>query len=460
MADYDVAICGAGVAGLTLANMLGRQGLRILVIDKQARPRDMHKGEVLQPRSLEIFRDLGLLTPLHEAGPLMMERLVSADAEGRELECLDYRMLPGDFQHCLVHYHKNLTEVLASQAPPSVEFCRGVTADGLLSDSGGRTLGVRLRQADQRQDVTAILTVAADGHASRLRREAGISAVTRQYDHQLVSLDVGGMPDLGTDILMYLHGQGGRVIFQMPGDRARLYATIPVGGFRDVGRAGLREWIAWMAGSLPALAPLSEVLQRNVSGVQVLSAWRFIAAAWARPGLVLIGDAAHCVHPMVGQGMNAAIADAWALGAHLAAAGPLTQETADDALRLYEQARRPQVEYVAKLSHSLASFFAGTSLAGRTVLPHILRRRKPNLRIRYKLTYNVAGYGWQPLSLWDWTCVSGLVPDPHRGGIPVHVRGDPRPVAHRQPAPAALRRAERALGPDLSPEGSHFPGRI
>jgi 2-polyprenyl-6-methoxyphenol hydroxylase-like FAD-dependent oxidoreductase len=416
--DYDVAICGAGVAGLTLANMLGRQGLRILVIDKQLRPRSVHKGEVLQPRSLQILRDLGLLGPLRAGGAVSMERLVSATADGRELMSLDYRMLPGDFRHCLVHYYKDMTEILTSQVVPSVEFLRGMTADALLHDSGGRVTGVRLRQGSQRCEVTAALTVAADGQASRLRRAAGIDVSMRQYGHHLVALDIGEVPDLGTDIRMYLTAQGARVIFQMPRGRARLYAQIPVGGFRDVGRAGLREWLAAVISSVPALMPLSDVLQRNVSDVQVMSAWRFSAPTWTRSGLVLIGDAAHCVHPMVGQGMNAAIADAWALGSELARTSRLTATTVDDALEDYERARRPRMEYVAKLSHNLATLFAGTSHAARTIYPFMLRRNRSNARLRYQLTFNVAGLGARPFSVWDWMCASGLVLDPRRGKVP------------------------------------------
>jgi 2-polyprenyl-6-methoxyphenol hydroxylase-like FAD-dependent oxidoreductase len=438
MADYDVLICGAGVAGLTLASMLGRQGRRVLVIDKQVRPRNVHKGEVLQPRSLEIFRDLGALTPLRAAGALPTERLVAADAAGRQLMCLDYRMLPGDFQHGLVHYHNAVTEALLSQVPRSVEFRRGVTAYGLCYDSDDRVTGLRLRQADQRWDVSAALTVAADGYLSRLRQASGIGTPMRKYNHQLVALDVGEMPDLGPDIVMYLAREGGRVLYQMPGGRARLYASIPVGGFRGVGRPGVREWIASMTGSLPALAPLSGALQRNVSDVQVMQAWRFSAADWTRPGLALLGDAAHCVHPMVGQGMNAAIADAWALGSELASAYPLAAGTVDSVLHRYEQARRPQVEGVARLSHSIATFFAGTSLPGRTVLPLMLRRHKPNLRLRYKLTYDVAGYGSRPLSMWDWVCASGVVPDPRRRVIPFDVRLDAR--THNARAWSAARR--------------------
>jgi 2-polyprenyl-6-methoxyphenol hydroxylase-like FAD-dependent oxidoreductase len=425
MADYDVAITGAGVAGLTLANMLGRLGLRVVVIEKQVRPRSMHKGEVLQPHSLEILSDLGLLDPLYASGALVMDRLVSATATGRELMSLDYRMLPGRFPHCLVHYYKDMTQTLAAQVAPSVEFWRGASADGLLYDVGGRVAGVRLRRADHRQNITATLTVAADGHASRLRQAAGIEARMRQYDHHLVALDIGEMPDLGSDIVMYLTAHGARVLFQMPRGRARLYAQIPVGGFREIGRARLQEWIGWLTASSPALSPLTQILQRNVADVQVMSAWRFSAATWTRPGLVLLGDAAHCVHPMVGQGMNAAIADAWDLGTMLTAvADQLTCGAVDDALARYEQARRPRVEYVARLSHNLATLFAGTSWAARVVYPFMLHRNKSNKRLRYRLTYNVAGLGAKPFSAWDWMCASGLVPDPHRSKIPARQPGD------------------------------------
>lgn len=414
MADYDVAICGAGAAGLTLANMLGSQGLRTIVIDKQSRPRNVHKGEVIQPRSLEIFKDLGLLAPLHASGALAMERLVAAGASGRETMALDYRVLPGEFRHCLVHYYKDMSEIMAAQVAPSVEFCRGMTADGLLHDRAGRISGVRLHRGDERREVTAVLTVAADGRVSRLRRAAGIDVAMHPYDHQLVSLDIGDMPDLGNDIIMYLTGKGARVIFQMPGRRARLYAQIPVGGFRDIGRPRLREWITRLATSLSPLAPLSEVLGRNVSDVQVMSAWQFNAQVWARPGLILLGDAAHCVHPMVGQGMNAAIRDAWELGSQLAATGRFTTRTADTAVSRYEEARRPQVEYVARLSHNLATLFAARSLAAKTVYPFMLRRNRSNARLRYRITYNVAGLGSQPFSTWDWISASGLLPDPQR----------------------------------------------
>lgn len=450
MADYDVAICGAGAAGLTLANMLGSHGLRILVVDKQSRPRNTHKGEVLQPRSLEIFKNLGLLAPLCAGGALVMERLVAATGDGRELMALDYRLLPGEFRHCLVHYYKDMTEIMAAQTAPSVEFCRSMTAESLLYDVAGRVAGMRLRRGSQRRDVTAALTVAADGRVSRLRQAAGIDVSMRPYGHQLVSLDIGGMPDIGDDIMMYLTGAGARVIFQMPGGRARLYVQIPVGGFRDVGRSGLRDWIVRVAASLPALAPMSEVLQRNVSDVQVMPAWRFCAPTWTRSGLVLLGDAAHCVHPMVGQGMNAAIADAWGLGTELAAAGGLTARSVDAALCRYERARRPPVQYVARLSHNLATFFAGQSLAARTVYPFMLRRNRSNARLRYRLTCNVAGLGAQPFSVWDWMCASGVVPDPRRRKIPTHT--DRAPADPEHPGRLPMTTAEKPTVPLTPPD--------
>ena len=57
--EYDVVVCGAGVGGLAAARALGTLGLRVLVVDKQRTPRDVAKGEVLQPGALRARRRWG-----------------------------------------------------------------------------------------------------------------------------------------------------------------------------------------------------------------------------------------------------------------------------------------------------------------------------------------------------------------------------------------------------------------
>jgi 2-polyprenyl-6-methoxyphenol hydroxylase-like FAD-dependent oxidoreductase len=418
MADYDVVVSGAGVAGLTLAVVLGRQGARVLVVDKQTRPRSTHKGEVLQPRSLQILDQLEALEPLLAGGALPAQRLVSAAASGEELMALDYRTLAGEFRHCLVQHYPDICTSLEGSLPPSVELARGRTVEDLLRAPDGRVAGVRVREPGARRDLSAALTVAADGSGSRLRRLAGIDSTLRRYDHQLVALELHDPGGLGSDIVTYLTVNGVRVLYRLPHGRARLYVQIPTGAFQTVGRRGLPDWVGGLAESFPALAPWAGRLPEQVVDVQVMPAIRLSTAAWTRPGLVLLGDAAHCVHPMVGQGMNAAIADAWALGTELAEVDWRSAAAADAATRRYEQARRPTVDYVLRLSHNLATLFTGTSLAARTVWPFMLRRNSSNLRLRHQLTRNVAGLDARPFGPWDWLVASGLVPDPWRTRVP------------------------------------------
>src|SRR6202042_1946420 len=187
--------------------------------------------------------------------------------------------------------------------------------------------------------------------------------------------------------------------FELPGGRARLYVQIPAESFRSVGRAGLPAWVDATLRSTPALDPIADPLSRSLDTVQVLSAWQFIAPAWTRAGFALIGDAAHCVHPMVGQGMNGAIGDAWALAQVLGGPGAVTSARVDAALARYEQERRPQVEYVARLSNNMARLLPTTSWLSKSLRPAVLRRNQANDRLRQRLTGNVAGLTAQPLSL-------------------------------------------------------------
>lgn len=85
----------------------------------------------------------------------------------------------------------------------------------------------------------------------------------------------------------------------------------------------------------PGLIPLTASIHRGLATSRVLSARRFIAGEFQRDGMPLVGDAAHAVHPMAGQGMNAAIADSGALADCLEQVEPTDRRPTDRALTRY-----------------------------------------------------------------------------------------------------------------------------
>jgi 2-polyprenyl-6-methoxyphenol hydroxylase-like FAD-dependent oxidoreductase len=409
MPDYDVIVCGAGVGGLTLARALGRQGRRVLLLEKQRHSPPVHKGELLQPRSLHILGRLGALDGLRSAGALTAERLSCRTADGDEIGALDYRTLPDPYRYCLVHNYTAIKNVLADGLTAEVRY--SARADVLLHDGSGRVRGVSVAG----EEITSTLVVACDGLGSRLRTQAGIEVRREPYPHQLVGYDLAD-PGLGPDIAAHLTRDGLRLLFPMPGGRARLYAQAPVGSVR---RGGLADWTDNMIARVPALGDVAGPLRESAAAAQVVAAWRYSADRWVVPGLALAGDAAHCVHPMAGQGMNAAIADAWTLTEQLSEA-ELTAGAVDAALERYDAIRRPAIAYVSRLSHSLAMLFTDTSWRMRVVGHHMLRRNQNNQRLQTIITYNMSGLGVRRFTLRDRFVQFGLLPD--RGEAPVHVR--------------------------------------
>jgi 2-polyprenyl-6-methoxyphenol hydroxylase-like FAD-dependent oxidoreductase len=424
MTDYDVVVCGAGPAGLTLAAALGAHGRRVLVLEQQRTPTEQYKGEVLQPRSQQILDHLGLLTPLRQAGHVRMTDIEARDSTGRQLVSLDYSTLDTPHNNVSVHYYHEIQRALCAGLGPAVEVVRGARVAGLLRAASGRVVGVTAVRGGATETVTAAVVVGCEGQRSACRAHAGLSAGrVRRYAHDLFGFDIQNPPELPPRMTVHVTDAGLRIVYPMPHGRARLYVQIAPGGAREIRRRGLADWLRSLGHETPALADTTATLAAHPGKAQALPAKRWAAPRWSVPGLVLVGDAAHGVHPMAGQGMNAAIGDAWALADCLR---PLEEHRRwgqpariDAAVARYERRRKRQLTDVARISHHLALAFTTTSGPIRAVSRLMMASNTDNRRLQHILTYNLSGLGLRPFTPRDRLYQLGILRDPkaHQVGL-------------------------------------------
>lgn len=427
--DYDVLVCGAGVAGLAAARGLGGLGLRVLLLDRQAAPRDVAKGEVLQPGALRVLRRWGVAEALRERGAVSMNRLVVRDAHGTPLMALDYGQLPPGDRELLVHDHREILTALTEGLSGDVEVRRGAVVREALRTPDGRVTGLVLAGPDGDRPVRAPLVVAADGISSRLRRAVGIPGRRTEYPHRLVSVELADAARQGPgDFSAYLSDRGLRLLYPLPGDRVRLYLQCAPDELRGLGARDFADWLVRAVGEVPALAGYVPALAAAAGTRQVFSVGRYLTDRFAAPGLALVGEAGYAVHPMAAQGMNTAITSAWALtealsaqlSAHSRTGGrPALEATAvDAALDAYRRERAPVLASAARTSANAARMVTDLSWPGRAVGRRAVRHTGANPRLLHTVTHNMAGLGPLPLTPLDRLQQLGLLPDPRAHRVP------------------------------------------
>lgn len=356
----DVCVVGGGPAGLALALMLLRSGVRVALLEKSTRFHRAFRGEILQPGGQRILDDLGVLSAARAAGACELDGFQLVD-RGRVLLDIDYRRLPAPYDRLLAVPQRHLLDALLAQcrALPGFLFLDGHRVGALLQEDG-RVAGVVARGPGRRRRVHARLVVGADGRFSKTRSLAGIDAGrVETFGHDVLWFKVDA-PSRQTRYVRIHRTEGNPVlVHDSHPDKLQIGWTLPHGSWPELAARGVDDVRRELTRALPQYADLIEKSVGSLSDLSLLDVYAGKADTWTRDGLVLIGDSAHTHSPLGAQGINLALQDAAVLHPVLVAAlraGSLERER----FAPFLDARMPAVDAVMKMQTMQAKGMFGT----------------------------------------------------------------------------------------------------
>ena len=357
----DVLICGAGAAGLTLAIELARRGVRFRLIDELPAPFHGSRGKGIQPRTLEVFEDLGVVDRVvASGGPYPLQREHRAGGAHEDVALFELRergphepyptpwMVPQFVTETLLR--ERLTELGARP-----EY--GSELVGLVQDEDGVTATIATKSGEE--TIRSRFLVGADGGRSFVRRALGIEFPGRTLGVRAVVADViaSGVErdvwhrwnDGSMEKQISLCPLAGTEMFQLQG-------PIPLEGDVDLSAPGLSALVAERTGR-------ADLRIESVAWASAFTMNARLADRYRAGRAFLVGDAAHTHPPTGGQGLNTSVQDAYNLGWKLAA---VVSGAPVALLDSYERERRPIAAHMLGVSTALLEAAkAGSMRRGR-----------------------------------------------------------------------------------------------
>jgi 2-octaprenyl-6-methoxyphenol hydroxylase len=356
---HDVIILGGGLVGLTLAIALDQHGLDVAVIDPmdpaaQLAPGFDGRASAVSSASWRMLSAIGVDQHLEGLGCPILEIRV---ADGLAAGGLDFAPGPEDGALGIMFENRALRRALHARA----------AAGGIALHTPARAAaversehGVSVRLEDGRTLTGAVL-VGAEGRNSATRESAGITVARWQYDHvAIVSAFDHTLPHGNIAYEIFYPTGPFALLPMLPGTRSAMVWSVErrhaAGMLKLSDRAFLAEAEKAMGGLLGTLSPAAPRSSYPLGFHH--------AAHITGQRLALVGDAAHGIHPIAGQGLNLGFRDAAALAEVLVTGARLGLDLGDAQLMArYERWRSLDTFMVAASTDGLTRLFG---IPGRT----------------------------------------------------------------------------------------------
>jgi 2-polyprenyl-6-methoxyphenol hydroxylase-like FAD-dependent oxidoreductase len=301
-------IAGGGPAGAMLGLLLARRGVDVLVLEKHADFLRDFRGDTIHPSTMEIMDELGLADRLLDLPHTKTSRLRFRTPRG-SATLADFGHLKTRFPYLAFMPQWDFLDFVTDEARryPNFELEMNAEVRELLEE-GGLVRGVRYETPDGTCEVRALMTVAADGRDSRLRKQSGLEVVGTAPPIDVLWFRISrrkGDPEEPTGYI----GGGRFVVLINRGNYWQVGYVLPKGTDRRIRAAGLESFRRSVGEAVSEVADRTDEIQ-DWDQVKLLSVQVNRLRRWYRPGLLCIGDAAHAMSPVGGVGINLAIQDA------------------------------------------------------------------------------------------------------------------------------------------------------
>lgn len=221
----------------------------------------------------------------------------------------------------------------------------------------------------------AELLIAADGAASPLRTMAGISTETKDYESDGVVANFSIARPHGDVARQWLASEGVLAYLPLPNNQISIVWSVSKALADELSGLNAQAFAAAVAqGGDHALGALTLCSERARFPLK-----RVMATSWVQPGFALIGDAAHAIHPLAGQGANLGFADVRTLHEVLQSRSALSGLGDMSVLRKYERARREDAMVMGGITDNLRMLFLSES-------PFLIRLRRDGLNLANRMS--------------------------------------------------------------------------
>lgn len=358
MISTDIVIIGGGCIGLTTALGLAQSGLKVTVVDSGAAEQTLAEPKLrvsaISPASEAILKNLGAWPFLVKQRLALYQDMtvweqdsfgkIQFDAASVAQPRLGHIIENDNIRNALIEaarQQSNITLLFGS----AYQYIHNGDEHVLVSMANG-------------SPILAKLLIAADGANSQVRQKFNMPFTFSDYDHHAI------VATIQTELS---HQHNARQVFMPDGPLALLplfnehncsivWSTSPEQAETLLNSSPEAFAKAVTAASDSVLGPVTLISERASFPLTM----RY-ANAWLDNRVVLVGDAAHTIHPLAGLGMNLGLLDAASLIEQLQAANSLDLKDITKQLRHYERWRKAEAQHVIAAMQGLKSLFTGTN---------------------------------------------------------------------------------------------------